>query len=63
MKEKLMSVRVYTVITAAQVRFESLNKEDAITYAQKIYREDAKVIPDITEEIREAVNHPKAGPL
>ena len=58
-----MSVTVYTVITAGQIRFESLNKEDAITYAQKTYREEAKIIPDITEEIREAVNHPKAGPL
>jgi hypothetical protein len=58
-----MSVTVYTVITAAQVRFETLAKEDAITYAQKIYREDAKIIPDITEEIREAIHHPKAGPL
>jgi hypothetical protein len=58
-----MSVTVYTVITADCIRFESLNKEDAILYAQKIYREETKIIPDITEQTREVIYHPKAGPL
>lgn len=58
-----MAVTVYTVNTAGVIRFESLSKEDSIRYAQSIYREDAKIIPDITEETRDEVIHLKAGPL
>lgn len=42
---------IYKVFTAGKIRFETINREDALAFAQRIYDREG-VIPDVEEHDR-----------